>query len=75
MRILIVEDEKRLAITLAEILAPEGYTTDLSFDGEDGLDNALSGIYDVVILDVMLPKKAALRLSRPCGVPATLPPF
>ena len=55
MRILIVEDEKRLADTIAEILARSKYLADLSYDGESGLDNALSGIYDAIILDVMLP--------------------
>ncbi|MDO4540737.1 MAG: response regulator transcription factor [Syntrophomonadaceae bacterium] len=56
MRILIVEDEKRLAGTLADILNAHKYLTDISYDGESGLYNALSGIYDAIILDVMLPK-------------------
>lgn len=56
MRILVVEDEKYLAEALSQILSQNNYTVDISFDGEDGLDNALSGIYDAVILDVMLPK-------------------
>ena len=56
MRILIVEDEKDLAMVLSELLSMEGYYTDTAFDGEEGLDNALSGIYDLIILDVMLPK-------------------
>ena len=55
MRILIVEDEKRLAATLADLLKREGYHTDVSYDGVSGLDNALSDIYDLLILDVMLP--------------------
>lgn len=56
MRILIVEDEVRLATTLGDLMEMVGYTADLCHDGETGLDNALSSIYDVVILDVMLPK-------------------
>lgn len=56
MRILVVEDEIRLAETLGELLRREGYTADLRHDGESGLDCALSGIYDMLILDVMLPK-------------------
>ena len=56
MRILIVEDETDLAMVLSELLEMEGYYTDTAFDGEEGLDNALSGIYDMIILDVMLPK-------------------
>lgn len=55
MRILIVEDEKDLAMILSELLSMEGYYTDVSYDGESGLDNALSGIYDLILLDVMLP--------------------
>ena len=57
MRVLIVEDEVRLASTLQDRLELNGYTADVSHDGESGLDNALSGIYDVVLLDVMLPKQ------------------
>ncbi|MBR3569362.1 MAG: response regulator transcription factor [Oscillibacter sp.] len=56
MRVLIVEDEKRLAETLKDMLEMDGYTADTRYDGESGLDEALSGIYDVCILDVMLPK-------------------
>jgi len=64
MRILIVEDEKLLAETLADILAQENYTCDISRDGESGLDNARSGIYDGIILDVMLPKLDGVTLLR-----------
>ncbi len=56
MRILIVEDEKDLAYVLSETLELEGYNTDIAIDGEYGLDCALSGLYDLIILDVMLPK-------------------
>ena len=55
MRILVVEDEKRLAQNLQELLRREGYTVDVSYDGVSGLDNAQSGIYDLLVLDVMLP--------------------
>ena len=60
MRILIVEDEKRLAEALAQILKNEGYEVDWTGDGDSGLDYALSGIYDVIVLDIMLPKKKRL---------------
>ena len=56
MRILVVEDEKRLAQTLADLLMSHNYLVDIVYDGEDGLDYALSGIYDAILLDVMLPK-------------------
>ena len=55
MRILVVEDEKRLAQNLQELLRREGYTVDVCYDGVSGLDNALSDIYDLMLLDVMLP--------------------
>ena len=64
MRILIVEDEVRLAQTLADLLKREGYSSDLCHDGESGLDNALSGIYDAVILDLMLPKRNGFEVLR-----------
>ena len=60
MRILVVEDEIHLAEALAQILKKNNYTVDVSNDGEDGLDNALSGIYDVIVLDIMLPKMNGL---------------
>ena len=64
MRVLIVEDEARLAETLRDLLELEHYTADISHDGESGLDNALSDIYDLVILDVMLPKKDGFSILR-----------
>ena len=56
MQILVVEDDVRLAQALCRILEESGYKTDAVYDGQSGLDYAESGIYDVVILDVMLPK-------------------
>ena len=64
MRVLIVEDEVRLAATLQDLLEINGYTADVCHDGESGLDNALSGIYDVILLDVMLPKMDGFTLLR-----------
>lgn len=64
MRILVVEDEIRLANTLQDMLELQGYTVDICHDGEAGLDNALSGIYDVVLLDVMLPKRNGFEVLR-----------
>ena len=55
MRILIVEDEKRLAGTLQELLHRQGYTADVCYDGISGLDDARSDIYDLLVLDAMLP--------------------
>ena len=55
MNILIVEDEKRLADALAHILLENKYMVDVVYDGADGLEYGESGIYDCIILDIMLP--------------------
>ena len=55
MQVLIVDDEKRLAAALAQLIIEEKNLVDVVYDGKDGLDYALSGIYDVIVLDVMLP--------------------
>ena len=57
MRVLIVEDEYSLAELVANRLKKEKYTVDISLDGEEGLYNALNDIYDLIILDIMLPKE------------------
>lgn len=62
MRILIVEDERDLAMVLSEMLKIKGYYTDAVYDGASGLDKALSGIYDLIILDVMLPKMNGIKV-------------
>ncbi len=64
MRILVVEDEKALARLVADRLKREHYTVDISNDGEDGLYNALSGMYDLIILDIMLPKKDGIEILK-----------
>lgn len=64
MRILIVEDERRLARTLGDLMETQNYTVDLCYDGESGLDNALTGIYDAAILDVMLPGRSGFDIVR-----------
>ncbi len=64
MRILIIEDEKDLAYVLSEMLSLENYNIDIANDGEYGLDCALTGSYDVIILDVMLPKKNGFEVLK-----------
>ena len=64
MRILVVEDERPLARTLADLLGRERYLVDVAYDGERGLDCALSGIYDGVVLDVMLPRMSGFDVLR-----------
>ena len=64
MRVLVIEDEARLAATLQDLLELGGYTADVCHDGEAGLDDALTGIYDVILLDVMLPKLDGFTVLR-----------
>ncbi len=64
MRVLVIEDEVRLAATLQDLLELNGYTADVCHDGEAGLDNALTAIYDVILLDVMLPKLDGFTVLR-----------
>ena len=56
MRILVIEDSIRLADTISDALKKENYLVDSVYDGLSGYDNAASDIYDIVILDLMLPK-------------------
>ncbi len=64
MRILIVEDEKSLANVIEKALKKEKYNVDISNDGETGLDNALSDIYDLIILDIMLPHISGIDILK-----------
>ena len=64
MRILIVEDEKRLSDAIAQIMREQKYAVDAVYDGEDGYQYAISGDYDAVILDVMLPKRSGFDVVR-----------
>lgn len=64
MRVLVVDDEKKIAELVENRLKKENYTVDISFDGEDGLYKALSNIYDLIILDVMLPYKNGFEILK-----------
>ena len=64
MRLLLVEDEKRMAEALCELLRLEKYDVDHYADGPEGLDAALTGAYDLIILDVMLPGKNGFDIAR-----------
>lgn len=57
MKILIIEDEKNLADALKQIMTEAHYIANAVYTGTDGIDYAMSGIYDMIILDVMLPGK------------------
>jgi len=64
MHILVVEDERRLARLLQEALEEEGHVVELAFDGEEALDLALDRTYDLIVLDVMLPGRDGLSVTR-----------
>ena len=64
MRILVVEDEEAIADIIATKLRREKYEVDTSFDGEDGLYNAMTNIYDLIILDIMLPKMNGIEILK-----------
>ena len=64
MRILVVEDEVKLAEIIGRVLQAERYEVDLAFDGDHGLDLALAGAYDAIVLDRMLPGLDGLELCR-----------
>ena len=64
MRILIVEDEIRLAETLRQLLEDQRYQVDTVYDGADGVDYGLAGPYDLIILDVMLPKVDGFQVAE-----------
>ncbi len=64
MRVLIVEDEVRLAEGLAQVMMEQRYQVDVVHNGNDGLDYALSGQYEVIVLDVMLPGLSGFEVAR-----------
>jgi len=64
MKILIVEDEHKIASSIKKGFEQENWICDLAFDGEDGYDLAISEKYDVIILDLMLPKKDGLSIAK-----------
>lgn len=64
MRILIIEDDHRLAGLIREVLTDEGYSVDLAYDGATGLELALRGTYEVAIIDWMLPERDGPSIIR-----------
>jgi DNA-binding response OmpR family regulator len=64
MRILVVEDEHKIANSIKKGLEQESYVVDVAYDGEEGYDLALSEDYDIILLDLMLPKKDGVSISK-----------
>jgi two-component system alkaline phosphatase synthesis response regulator PhoP len=63
-RILLIEDEPGLCLTLSDRLQKEGYSIDVSSDGQAGFDQALNQAYDLILLDLMLPNKNGYEICR-----------
>ena len=64
MKILVIEDEKLLADSIASMLEKKGFQVETVYDGESGAEYAELGIYDLLILDVMMPKMDGLAVAR-----------
>ena len=64
MKILIIEDEKLLAESLKTLLKLKGFEVEVVYDGEDGAEYAETGIYDLLIMDVMMPKLNGYQVAR-----------
>lgn len=64
MKILVVEDEHKIATSIKKGFEQESWICDLAFDGEDGYDLAVSENYDVIVLDLMLPNKDGLSFAK-----------
>jgi two-component system, OmpR family, response regulator len=64
MRVLLVEDEQRLVRLMKRVLEDERYVVDAAFDGEEGIEKAGLGAYDLIVLDVMLPRRNGVEVCR-----------
>ena len=64
LHLLLIEDEPGLRVTIADLLAAEGYDLEVAADGDDGLAKAASGKFDLILLDVMLPKRTGFEVCR-----------
>ncbi len=64
MRVLVVEDDKQLASFIGKGLRENALTVDLAYDGEEGFSMASTGIYDVIVLDIMLPERSGFDVIR-----------
>jgi len=64
LRVLVIDDDQELTEMLEEYLEPEGFNVEVAHNGEDGLQQALSGNYALIILDVMMPKMNGVEVLR-----------
>ena len=66
-RLLLIEDEPGLQLVLSDRLSAEGYQVETASDGETGFQRASGEPFDIIILDVMLPKRDGFDVARRCG--------
>ncbi len=64
MKILVIEDEKMLADSLRSLLESKGFEVEIAYDGESGAEYAMLGVYDLLILDVMMPNMNGYQVAR-----------
>ena len=64
MKILVIEDERALADSLRTLLEGKGFDVELAYDGETGAEYAMLGVYDLLILDVMIPNLNGYQVAR-----------
>jgi len=67
LRVLVIEDDYDLASAVAGLLVDEGFVVVQRHDGETGFEEALNGGYDVIVLDIMLPRRSGFRVARICA--------
>ena len=72
-KILVVEDDKNIAIVLTYQLKRNGYDVDMAEDGEKGLNMALTGVYDLILLDIMLPKMNGFEVCEKIRMKSQVP--
>lgn len=63
-RVLVVEDDRDLAEAVSGLLSDEGFEVELRYDGDSGLEEALHGRFDVIVLDIMLPRRSGFRVCQ-----------
>ncbi len=74
-RVLFVEDDHDLASAVTGLLVDEGYVVEQRYDGDAGLEAALSGTFDVIVLDIMLPKRSGFRVCQELRAAGVLTPL
>ena len=67
MKLLLVEDDKKIATAVKRGLEAEGFTVEVAFDGNDGLWLATEGAYDLIVLDIMLPGRNGYGSAPTCA--------